>query len=349
MRRHHDPLERFVSQVHRRLTLVRLAERVGLCVAVACGAAVLLELVLIWRGESAGIVCLSAMAAGCLTGLAWGEIVRPTTLEAAMEADRQLNLHDLLGTAILLKNKPTNPWTQTVTALAQAQCRQTSPSAVVLKRWGGRAWSGVGVGALLAVTLALIPLPVAQSADRQTPLSFARKHATENDLYENGSLVADNSAKPWTAVSARPEDERTFPQGSDSQLSHGGQSPSATADNASDQSMNPSAAPGGNGTGSSQNFNAAMTLLPTGSTASGGQPTNIAGALSGGAGLTSRNAIPSTQKGGFNANPATGGHPIPPWQTSSWPAMQSFARQAIQQGRVPDEYREMVRAYFERQ
>src|SRR5437868_2715961 len=93
-------LERFVRRVHRRLTIIRLLERVGVCLVVGCAADLLLAPILMWRGESALPMILFTFAAGAAAGIAWGWARRPKMLDAASEADRQLDLADLLGTAL---------------------------------------------------------------------------------------------------------------------------------------------------------------------------------------------------------------------------------------------------------
>ena len=352
MRGQQGSLQRFVRQLHRRLKLVRLAERVGLCAGVACLAGVVLELLLIWRGQSAWGVCLTTLAGGCLTGMVWGLVVGPTRLEAAMEADRQLHLQDLLSTAYLLKNPQTNPWEQTVVALAQAKCQRTSPSAVVLKRWGGRAWSGVGLAALMVVVLAFFPPPVAQSANNSSAVSFARNDGSKNDLYENGSLLADKSAMPW-AVPARPEEERSLGQETTNQIPDGQQPTASAADNRADNSpATPSAFRGGTGPNSAETSHAPIKPPPSASNPGSMPPSHPdanVGAPAAGVGLPTGKAISSQQARSMSANPAIVGHPAPPWQTSAWPQQQAAALQAIQQGRVPDQYRQLVRDYFKRE
>jgi hypothetical protein len=73
------------------------------------------------------------------------------------------------------------------------------------------------------------------------------------------------------------------------------------------------------------------------------------GAPAAGTGLTTENRIPSEQTGGLSASSAADSHRTAPWQTTIWPQQQADALQAVRQGRVPDRYREIVQAYFERE
>ncbi len=74
-----------------------------------------------------------------------------------MEADGQLNLADLLSTAMLMRrarNPSNDPWNSTLLAMADAKCDQLSPSNVLLRRWTSRRWGGVGLAISLVLTLA---------------------------------------------------------------------------------------------------------------------------------------------------------------------------------------------------
>src|SRR5437762_14229537 len=92
--------DRFIAAVHRRMVLLRGLERVGLCVLGGCAVALILMPILIWRGQGTGEFVGATLGAAALAGLGWAVAVRPTKLAAAMAADGQLRLSDLLGTAL---------------------------------------------------------------------------------------------------------------------------------------------------------------------------------------------------------------------------------------------------------
>src|SRR5688500_16789163 len=104
-----DSLRRFLRAVHRRYVLLRVVERVGLGVLAGCGVALVLIAVLVWRGRTAWAPPLWCLAVGAAAGLAWGIWSRPARLTAAAEADRQLGLDELLGTALTLRGAG-DPW-----------------------------------------------------------------------------------------------------------------------------------------------------------------------------------------------------------------------------------------------
>jgi hypothetical protein len=57
--------------------------------------------------------------------------------------------------------------------------------------------------------------------------------------------------------------------------------------------------------------------------------------------------------GGAGVSGQTAGHgdrqrPAPPWATQQWPSAQQGAEAALRDGRVPPEYHDLVRAYFDR-
>ena len=107
-----------------------------------------------WRRlDDSGTVCL---ALGMVAGIGWCATRIPTPLEAALEADRQLQWADLLGTAFLLRANPNDPWQRMVLVTADRRCRGLSPSSILLRRVSPRAWSGIAP--VLAVTLTLSAL-----------------------------------------------------------------------------------------------------------------------------------------------------------------------------------------------
>src|SRR5260221_12941001 len=95
--------DRFIAAVHRRMLLLGGLERVGLCVLGGCAVSLILMPILIWRGQGVWELLAATLGAAAVAGAAWGIAARPTKLAAAMEADRQLKLSDLLGTALTLR------------------------------------------------------------------------------------------------------------------------------------------------------------------------------------------------------------------------------------------------------
>ena len=330
-----NQFERFLRRLRRRSWLVRTAERVGLCAAVACGGAWLLELLLIWRGQAAWPVCLTALAAGCLTGLTWGIASPPSRLEAAIEADTQLHLSDLLGTAwsiLSAKGSKTDAWQQIIVSQAEARSRQTSPAQVWFNRWGGRAWGGVGLAAVLAVAFAFVPTHAARSQTGEATVSFSPKDSHDNDLSDHDGLVADTFPVTGRPVGSRPDDE----VGTKTQ-----------------ENEPPSDNTAGTGSGTSANTHALMhsntnphPTSPSGNAGNPGGPHDSAGGTSGG--TTSATGQAGGSTGPSDAANNHGGRPIAPWHTLDWPRNQADALSAIDSGQIPDRYRTLVRAYFER-
>src|SRR4051794_28609040 len=128
-----SPMARFLRAVHRRHVLLRLTERAGLGTLAGAAAAVVLLALAIWKAwPVGGTVALAAVGVGTLLGLLWGVIRRPRPLAAAVEADRQLGLHDLLGTALVMRrqlNGADDPWAAAVLAVAEDRCRGLSSAA----------------------------------------------------------------------------------------------------------------------------------------------------------------------------------------------------------------------------
>src|SRR3954454_7289371 len=160
-------LDRFLRRVHRRYVALRAAEGLGLGALAGCGVGLVSLALLWWEGRAALGPSAAAVAFGACVGLAWGVARRPRLLDAATEADRQLGLADLLGTALTaghhLVNDQPDPWAASVLAAAKARCRTLAPSAVALNRLAARAWGGIGLATALLLTLAMLACSPADS------------------------------------------------------------------------------------------------------------------------------------------------------------------------------------------
>src|SRR3712207_358729 len=112
-------LDRFLRAVHRRHVVLRLLECAGGGLLAACAAGGVLVALLLWQGRPALAPAVWTLGLGCALGVGWGVVRRPGALQAAMEADRQLRLAGLLGTALLLRQKTQDPWAASVLAVAE--------------------------------------------------------------------------------------------------------------------------------------------------------------------------------------------------------------------------------------
>ena len=215
-------LDQFLRKVHRRWLAWRTLERVGLCTVVACGFAAVLAALLIYRGEPALSLILAVMLAGVVCGLLLALIHCPTPLDTAIEIDRQLNLHDLLATALSLEQGRVaehdpfdSSWRQTVLAQAAQRVQSLQPRDLVLHRLGARAWGGIGLSSALVVTMGLISAnpvisearhprrqaqPVLEPLAQTTPLSPNERTALPAAPQRSSVVVHDD---------ARPEDRAT--------------------------------------------------------------------------------------------------------------------------------------------
>jgi hypothetical protein len=352
-------LDRFLNAVHRRHVVLRVLEKTGLCLLVACGACAVLIPLLLWQGESALTPAAWALAFGCAAGLLWGGLRRPGRLEAAMEADRQLRLADLLGTALALRQSPTSvdPWAAAVLATADARCRELSPSSVILHRLGARAWGGIGLATALVLAVAsLASSPSDTRAARSDNLKGDRPTGDSSRLLDR-PLVASG---PTGA-------QRSIPQGRGSDTGPDGAGATESAqDKGSDAAsgrpgVSPDGAPGagdtsGGTSGSSSTDRRATPRPPDASpdgkgTAAVGatRPTARTSAGAGRASDLPGDSSTTDRASGTSAGAASGGAPATPhWNAPGFDSGARRARNALESGQVPAAYRDIVRKYFER-
>jgi hypothetical protein len=203
----------FVRAVHRRVVVVRAVERAGVCAAIAAGFALVFTGTMLWRGDNGFPLAIGTILLGGVIGLLWGLAQRPEIADAALAADRQLQLADLLATALSLVSNQ-DPWARAVVATAEQRCRTLSADAIVVGRLGGRAWGGIGLAAALVMTVgALSALPgesPAGDAKRGHPEYPAPRPANsqsaQRDILDAPFSRADRKTMPGTSANGQGDD-----------------------------------------------------------------------------------------------------------------------------------------------
>lgn len=341
--------EQFLRRAHRRYVMLRVSERAGIGILVGSAAALPLLAVALWRGGDALQVATVSLAVGATAGAIWGVLKRPTRLETALEADRQLGWADLLGSAMIIHSKAaTDPFAAAVLAAADARCRDTAPSALVFHWLGARAWGGIGLASALVLVLGLFPTfatptqadqrggpersPLALLQPNEPPPAatapgFSRRTATEEDPDD------PNASRMQTPEADRPPSQPDSRNPSE----NGGSHPPA---HASDESSH--------GTGASQSRSAQSGGLNPDVTGSNARTSNATGVSSGGVGQASSGRGDGTPSGQVAGAGAEQSRAVPPWRSSDWGAKSRAAIDAVESGRIPDSYRDVIRAYFDR-
>lgn len=338
--------EQFVRRVRRRFVVLRVVERVGLGILFACAAAIPLLLIALWLGQPAAPLAPAALLVGALGGGVWGILTRPTPLEAAMEADRQLGWADLLGSALSVGDRSDDPWARAVALAADERCRGAAARAVILNRLGARAWGGIGLAGALVLILGLMPT--------YSTLTQAQEgsHAPGSDML---SMHADQQASRFstraprrTAIQAEPEDagrDRVGEEPTADDSSKANQQPSSQAAKPHDST----GASNSRGAGSSHTNVKDPGALAQAQQNTGSASANPQGAARDGSGRGSAFPSDATGENSGTASQESSAPAPPAWQSAEWPADVNRAHQAIESGQIPDAYRDVVRGYFDRQ
>ena len=350
---HSREFERFVSAVHRRMTVLRAVERIGLCVLGGCAVAAALSPILMTRGEPTGSLILATLGASIVAGLFWGTLSRPSRLAAATEVDRQLRLADLLGTAVTLRANDADDtgdeMAGAVLALADARCRATTPATVVLHRFGARGWGGIGLALAFVVGLNLLGPDATHSANRASAraASWGDVDAARD---EEAGRAARKAAAPdlRRAKTGNGSDDAATPPSDTTDARSNSQNVTQGAGSADQGAGGGNQDGTGAGTGQStprKTGDQAITARPgdaqrpttDGRPAGGGGPGT-------GAGPTRPGDPAGTTAGQGRAG---GRRPAPVWESRGWADDRGAAEAAVQSGRVPDAYRDLVRGYFQ--
>ena len=342
-----SPHDRFIHAVFRRLVLIRAVEQIGWCLLGGSLAGLLLWPVVIWRGESAemllgGVAVVCAMAAVAMIVRQW-----PTLMMAAGEADRQLDLADLLSTCLQLKSGHAQPvadvLSDAVLAAADARCRDLSPSQVVLNRLGARTWGGIGLSVALVIALAWIPIK-AQRGEASTANAFSLMNSQAGLEKPTDLLSSSEPQSPRQSPSnvdpANDDDNRMMtslqqPSDQASSPDDGYQSPKRNSATGHDSGAS----------GGSARTDENPSPVPLSLQATAKSSASEKGAPAGGVGAEARAGISgSTNNSAGGESPP---HLIPPWQGDGWPLARQHAQTAITNGSIPDDYRDLVRDYFD--
>ncbi len=348
-------LDWVVGALHRRQVALRVAERAGLGLLGGCGVAVVLVPLLLGRGQSAWGVAGAALGIGAGGGAAWGAARRPDALAAAAEADRQLGTADLLGTAWAMRraspDEDARPdaWRRSVLALAAARCGAVSPSAVLLRRFGGRAWGGIALAVALVVTLASFSSGPLRANPNGQQLADARSRdssAAARPILQRGTDVTG----PQRRAEQNPGDERARDsQALDAEPPEDDQAKPTAGDRESDASPQAATSGAGDGTGRSEPDKVNRpTLDPVSDAADENGPQPRGDRAAGGTGRAARDPGEREDGAGGSLAEAETARAAPPRQHGQRDAAVEAAGEAHRAGRVGDEYRDLVRGYFDR-
>lgn len=312
---------------------------------------------LIWHGRPAVACSEVVILVGVIAGMAWGIARRPTMLAAALEADRQLKWAELLSSAWLGWKAQTyrhDTWSAALLTEADARCADSSPSALAFRRFGGRGWGSIVLAVGLVITLGWLGPSAASSVghlgrgdsgqsavlalgvrDRSLTEAFFTSPVnrpillpdpedlnSNNSSQDNPSQAANGSA---TSTDAIPSDARAPAAPGDQALGSGSARTHPPADKAKAQ-----LADGHGGAGSASSDKTAVQANGAGAPTGEPKAGNAANAARGGlmSGSDSRSTAP------------------PPWKGANWPSDIQRAQIALDAGRIPAAYRDLVRGYF---
>jgi hypothetical protein len=334
---HH--LDQFLDRIHRRWMLIRAVERIGLCVLVSSTLAIVLSLILITRGESAFILVCVCVAIGALAGLFIGWLSRPSLFDTAVEIDRQLHLADLLATALSIRRSQTvradstdDQWSSTILAIAESRCASIAREPLLLRRFGTRAWGGIGLCTAIVLTLGALstnPL-VLHARTTSEPRSSDREFSSSTSQSPRSTDRAEDPTNERDPVSPN-QSQWTQSQRAQSSINSTKDSTKSAA--ATDQT--------GSGMGQTDVHQKHDDLSGTSESRH-----NTAGDRATGGG----DAASDTDRGDSAGSIAADSHDTPtlPWNSHDWPAAQQRANEEVRSGAVPDSYRDLVRDYFRR-
>jgi hypothetical protein len=331
--------EKFLIRAGRHWTIRIIAECAGIGLLAGCGGALLLLPILLWRGEPGQTVAAILPTAGAIIGALAGLRRRPNLRQVAQLADVRLATADLLATAFALRGS-TDPWDATILQMASAYSVGLSPALIVPYRLGRRAWWGILLAVVSVMTLGLFSITTTSNRAEAATASHASDHSSKWETVDSVARMPIQVGTP----SAREARAETTPDSFS-----GPNSNAMTSDDQGTASPDHSTRDGGGATatgGGSARSDVANAMV---------QPKNTSTAAQ----YSANDGVPASAGDGHEVRSSAGqgttagqvetqgSQPVPPWSSNGWPAAQSAAFNAIQDGRVPDAYRNLVRDYFQ--
>jgi hypothetical protein len=315
--------------VHQRYVLMHMVEQslVGLAMGALMG--IPLVAALLWRGLETELVAISLPALGLLLGAVHGFATRPTRMQAATEADRQLGLADLLGSALSVSDRA--DWAAIIRSQADATCQRISPTEVVLHRLGVRVWGGAGLASALLIALAFLPTSAAPSQGSQNSASAYPESQVE--------LARAASLPRPTAIQADPDSSERSRFG---ELKTSAASDAVSTSNELSHDLSAGSSPANGQGAASAAADPRPLQLGSSHSADIGDGHHTATGAGNQSGRGTR--ADSADSGSAGTTPDSSD---PPWKSSAWPAKVNQVQAELQSGHIPDAYRDMIGGYFQ--
>jgi hypothetical protein len=332
-----SPLDRFIGAVHRRMVVLRFMECIGIATLVAMlGAGALMA-----RAQNRISLVLGALAIGVFAGIVWAIARIPNRFAAALEADKQLDLADLLATATTATTAEVagnDLWGRAVVMMAEQRCRSLRPSEIVVARLGIRGWTGIGL-----VSSVILAMGLVNSGARSIHAS------SDGSAFVNpAEILRTDANRGWTNASSMREtnndDRAGIREGRFGETSQ-------VNDSASDSLKAISSSGVGNygdangSTGGSARSRETVAVNQTLNTQTVGREAARGGELSGGAGGVNNNSAGTDDRAGVRGGPSQS-ISSPPWRSGQRPAAREAGFESLRLNRGPDAYRDLVRDYF---
>jgi hypothetical protein len=328
-------LKRFIHRTRRRWIAWRIIECAGISAAMSSGIGFILIAIMLWQSQSAVAMTTLLLCLGLGAGTIWALLHRPTFLQTAIEVDRQLNLGDLLSSALQIDSTCDDAFASVVMTQAESRCREISPNQLILRRLGSRAWGGIGLAGALLITLAMF--------SSQPIVSEARSQIGAGK--STGSEAIAQTGNPSIAISQMQSNPATDHPLENQSSSEAQQSSSLdrVSNKKHETALNGTENNSGASTGRSNDSRIEpLKKFGDGAINNGSSSDSSAGggkfAAAGG-----HDNGPDNSSSGIETNRRS----VAPWQSSDWPNDRAAAQREVENNAIPDGYRDLVREYFD--
>jgi len=324
-------LDSTLQRIATRWWLHRAIETIGLGIVIGSGVGLILVPLFAWQSASSWQLSVGILFLSTIAGATIALRQRPSTMRAAMEADRQWQLDELLVSAASMLLSPRREGVDpsmrdVVLSLASRDLATRNLSGLILHRFTRRAWAGMSSFPVLLILLTGIcshPIVLRAAAEARGKIAATAGSSERLVIPPGEQSDGRNSRASGESSDASEREDDAAATSRDARPSSG------------DATRNGSGNAGGrtdDARMTDARYIALNAQLPT-----TGQPTGGDGA-----------SVTGSSGDGKSGRIASVRSVPPPWERRDWRDQQARAIQSLQQTPPPASYRDLIRDYFSR-
>jgi len=338
MQRATSNLEHLLCKLRLRTILVRSAERFLVCAfGIAC-----LIIIARWLFQQASTWPFIVFTMAVI-GVVWTWRSIPSRSHLAQMIDEQLQLADLLSTALWISHdaQRDSSWARMIHQQAEARCAADLSGSIRVKTLTERTWGAMGLIVIATIILAVFTqAPTSEPSSRRLAVneqSTGDPSVSSKSQQQTSPVVRSQPVSHQRARRSDPEPAESI-EAADAEHVESDVTQVSDAKRLPDEGDDTSA---GNGQSITEDNSPMKPVAPSnGQSPDSGLSRQIAG------GTSRAEGDRRTRTNDIDGSTSHAEKSASSWRSSDWSRQQQAAREAITTGQVPARHRGMLREYF---